>query len=911
MSALNRLVTAPCLLALLAPLALVTPGALPAAPLDLAFLPPEVEEQNLCGNTRGPQEVHEGSPGDEDELTEIERARYLQRDIRRYQSTDPDRYFDFITTLRKRLSTSDDRFAGADEVIDLIGLHIDANRLEALEEAGLVAALAASRPTLDNGQRMQLAQYYLNGIGVPLDEATGFELVREAAFGGHPDALLLIARKMAEGRPLPGWDAPEELTVTMAFGGLLGQMDAGVCARAERIGREYLKGEIVRRNPDIGWAWYRFAADLGSASAAWRVVEYHLSANAEDQDIAEMQHYLQRAVARGIVVDDGAKGRLEDGGIDADTLREILAFNQPEDRGRRRPSLTPLLQTGVNIDAMETSLSGPYLTYLREIAAIPNAPGRVFTQLSQELSVRLGRWAGEEEIMAQLEIATARNDPDGMRALAARLLRYRDDAQQLNRAIDLLTLAATRHRDAAAMSDLDTLFRCQAPEAPLLREAEPWARAYRATTHRMVALTPSNLMALDPYKDPWRLARLQSQALDGRTVSLANYLQLVQRDPIATETMQLIWADRTDNSDKTLEVFAKLEFELATNPAERALALEFFRRVYLNNGVTTALDLSVAMINDSGMSPAMAEEVRQLLRQASHRGEGAAIRLLARLGKTPEAERQVFDEFAQIIDDRGDFLAMMFALPYVAEAKRDDYFDRAVSLMACSTKDTDELGEAHAIHGTAEMSFHWREIGLAIEGYNTLSKLRLTNSQMAGFDTKRAPQPEVVVGRDRAADLQGQWRLFHLTAGPDLESYDAVAAAAHFKTLVERGDTLPRAFEQYLSAPPALRQAIDDALDFRLLVARAAQSGDPQAMWRHAQLLQSQATSAQALAEAIDALRAAALAGAVPAMSELGQMLAMGAGVPRDETEALEWLDKAATAGDRDAAERARWLRLR
>ena len=94
-------------------------------------------------------------------------------------------------------------------------------------------------------------------------------------------------------------------------------------------------------------------------------------------------------------------------------------------------------------------------------------------------------------------------------------------------------------------------------------------------------------------------------------------------------------------------------------------------------------------------------------------------------------------------------------------------------------------------------------------------------------------------------------------------------------------------------------------------MARIAAAGEPEALWRHARLLQNRATTAQSLAEAITALRAAAHAGAVPAMAELGRNLAMGAGVARNETEALEWLDKAATGGDSDAADLARWLRLR
>ncbi|MGY3438852.1 MULTISPECIES: tetratricopeptide repeat protein [unclassified Marinovum] len=909
MSALKRMFLAPCTAALLAP-ALI-PSASVSAPLELAFLPPTIEQQSLCGTGLEERTVHDGSPGQDDRLTDLERVRYLQRDIRRFQSKDPDRFFDFVADLRKRLTAADASFGGPNELIDMIGLHIDAGRVLPLEQAGLVQQLLDTRDTLNNAQRMRLALFLLQGVGTQPDETAAFDLIREAAFGGHPEALLFIARRLAEDRPLPGWDAPQDLTATMAFGGLLGQMDGRVCARAERIAEEYLSGGILRRNPELGRAWYRFAADLGSARASWRMVEFHLSAGVNQQDNAEMLHYLRRAVSRGIVVDDAAQGQLKAGGIDADTLREILAFNQSDDRGRQRPSLTGLLRLNVNIDAEETSLSGPHLIYLREIVALPSAPGAVFTDLAQELQVRIGRWAGEDEIMAQLEIATNRDDPEGMRLLARKLLRYRDDPSKLNRAIDLLTRAATRHRDAPAMDALDTLFRCQAPNAPLLENAAPWARAYRATGHDTVSLSATNLLALDPFKDPWRLARLQAQALSGRPTSLANYLQLVQVDPLATETRQRLWADRTDNSDKTLEEFAKLEFELATNPAERALALEFFRRVYLNNGVTSALDLSVAMINDNGMSPDMAAEVRTQLRQASHRGEGAAIRLLARLGKEADAEQQVFDEFAQIIDDRGDFLAMMFALPYVTADKRDDYFDRAASEMNCTTKDTDEMGEAHAIHGNADMSFHWREIGLTIEGHNTLSRLRLTNGQMEGFDTQAAPTASAVAERDLGADTAALWRLFALTGSPDLSGYDPETAASQFKALAQIPGTMPRAFEQYLATPPELRAAIDHALDFKLLLAKAAQAGDPDALWRQARLLQSDAGSIQALAEAVTAVRAAALAGSVPAMTQYGRALALGLGITRDDTEALEWLDKAATAKDPDAAELARWLRLR
>ncbi|MDO6730057.1 hypothetical protein Q4577_08505 [Marinovum sp. 2_MG-2023] len=893
-------------------LALNLPAAATAAPLDFAFLPPPVEQQNLCGGD-GPEELISDAPGpgSDGELTTIERVRFLQRDIRRYQAEDPNRYFDFIVALRKRLSQADARFGGMDETLDLIGLHIDAGRLRELMQAGLVQQLNERRAELNYTQSMKLAQFFLNGIGVQRDEEQALDLIRDAGFGGNADALLFIARRMAEGRPLPGWEAPANLTATMAFGGLLGQMDSQICIRAERIAQEYRKGIIVHRNTDIALAWDRFAADLGSARAAWRVVEHHLAAGVIEQDNDEMLAYLQRAVERGIAIDDSAEGQLQSAGVDLDMLREILAFNQAEDRGRRRPTLTPLLQLDVNIDALENSPSSPYLTYLREVTQIPSAPGAIYTDLAKEIAVRLGRWGGEAQMIAQLEIAVARDDAEGMRLLAERLLRYRDTPAQLDRAVDLLTLAATRHSDADAMDDLDKLFRCQIPTAPHLDQAEPWARAFRATAHETVQVSATNLISLDPYKDPWSLAHLQRQALAGRTTSLANYLELVNIDPIATETRQRIWADRLDNSDKGLEEFAKLEFELATNPAERALALEFFRRVYLNNGVTSALDVAVAMINDNGTDPAVATEVRRLLRQASYRGEGAAIRLLARLGKTPEAETAVFTEFAQIIEERGDFLALMFALPHVAPSQYDDYFDRAVSLMACSTKDTSELGEAHAILDNPDMAYHWRRIGLVLHGGHVLAKLRFTDTQMEVFDTGAAPTPVDVVARDRGDDIAARWRLFDLTARPDLSGFDAQAAAGHFAGLVSQPDNIPRAFERYFAAPPEVRRAIDQSMNFRQLLARATASGEPEALWRHARLLQSEARNVQTMAAATAAVRQAAEAGSVAAMAEFGRAKLYGTGTNREVTEALEWLDKAAAGGNQEAGELARQLRLR
>ena len=158
--------------------------------------------------------------------------------------------------------------------------------------------------------------------------AYAHDLIREAGLGGNVDALTAIARMQLQGSPLPGWDAPLDLTVTLAFGGMLGQMNAAVCGRAERIAREYLNGDVVTRNPRIAYAWYRFAADLGGSTAAWRVVEFQLEAGAIQKDNALMPHYLQLAVVRGVTVAPEQAERLAAAGnIDAATLQGILGYN--------------------------------------------------------------------------------------------------------------------------------------------------------------------------------------------------------------------------------------------------------------------------------------------------------------------------------------------------------------------------------------------------------------------------------------------------------------------------------------------------------------------------------------------------------------------------------------------------------
>ena len=924
-----RLLSAALLSLALCPAAL---GLRPAAadPINTAFLPPEIVPQDICRTTTAPDIPEDPTAGDEMSDEDAAFLQYLRRDIRNLSAEDAGRWFDFILALIDWQEELDPSFAGPGADLARAALHVDAGQLDVLWSSGLLQKLRDSAASLSGVQKVALAQYFLNGTGIEADVPFGLALIRDAAYGGNVDALLTIARMDVNGDKMPEWDAPLDLTVSLAFGGMLGAMTPGICARAERVAAAYDSGDIVARNPAIAYAWRRFVADLGGTEAAWKVAEANLTGLAPNPDAALAMQYLKLAADRGYRPDASAAATLRAATeVPKDLLTRLLGpgansavvSGSPGTSTRR--SLSHLLQLEANPDAIEVSEDGPYLQYLRRIAEFPTAPGFVYTQLANELMIKEGRWAAQDRAMSLLDEAARRGDPEGMRMLAQIMLRYRDDPTYVARAVSLLSEAATRHGDPDAMQALDGLFRCQIPEAPQLAEADIWAAAFRATGAAPVDISANDLLVLDPYRDPEAIAAIQTHALQGEVQGLSQMLERVQVDPSMGDAAHRIWAARTETSNKALELFADLEFALATTPVERDLAVALFRRVYLNNGVTSALDLAAALVEYNGRDPVPAKEIVTLLTQAGNRGEGNSIRLLARLTSDrraaasldipPRTEAEVYEEFAETIETRGDFLALMFAIPHVSPAVAEDYIDRAVSLMVCGTKDIEELGDAHAILQDAAMTWHWRQVGLTIEGGHTLSRLAITNRQMDLYGTGAAPGAADVLARTLAeGDATARRGLYGLLSNPNRTGYDPARAAEQLVALLRTGDPGDADFvlASYREAPREIRAAVDAAFDLRPLLRKAGEAGDAQAQYDLAMLLRARASGAADLAESARLLTAAAEGGNGAAMTALAGVLANGLGVPADRKAAIGWYKRASEAGDRNAAEMARLLAL-
>lgn len=894
-------------------------GAL-ANPLPIDFLPPSISSRDLCNApAAGEAEFHTEHGLGDLVLTDELRLKFLVRDIHRLQRQDADRWFEFINALITRRAQLDDSFAGVSEEFARVALHIKARRLDELRSINLIGQLRVRSDELSNNQQLVLARYYREGILVPTDLPFAQEMLREAAFGGNARALTEIARMQIRGEMLEGWDAPLDLTVTLAFGGLLGELTPSVCKRAERIAQEYLKGDIVVANPDMALAWRKFAADMGGVKAAWRVVEYHLNADADRKDLDEMRTYLQRATQLGLSPDERQTNQLlASGVITAQEIEDILGFNQSQDRRRVQNSMIPYFDLGVRKNDVVVNEDSVRLQYLRELSAMPEAPGFVFTDLAEEVIARKGRWAGEAEAMDLLEVAVTRGDETGMQMLARFLIRYRDDPVRINRAENLLLDTVSRFGMASSMQVLEGLYRCQLNDAPRKGAADLWARNYAATGQAAVQASATDILTLSPFRSPELLARIQTQALQGRTQARAELAQLLQSNPLTSEAALRLWAKRISPSDKALETFVRMEMDLSRTPAERALAIEFFRRVYLNNGVTSALDLSVALLEDQAREPDVAKDIIEMLTIAGNRGEGASIRLKSRLlakSTSPEdyaaSAFVIYDEFKDVIEERGDFLGLIFAIPFLPANRVDDYFDRAASLMGCENKDADEMGDAYAIRQDPEMVYHWRNVILDFDGGHLLSKLKLVDSQVRLFDAGSAPDMQGVAARNLTErEPNADLRLYRLTGNPDLPGFDAQSAASHLLAVLEeaQGDELVWVMSSYRTAHEDVRAQIDQRRDMAAVLRNAANAGDNRARFEYAMHLRDRAHTPEDLRQSTQWLQKAAEGGYDEAMVELGFALGFGLGTQSNIGVALDWLARAENLSHPRAAELAQLL---
>ncbi len=880
--------------------------------LALTFLPPDLPPADVCNAPPEEREVEELQDGEivvappvQVRLEDKERVRYLSRDIRDLTQDGAREWTAYIEELITRKAVLDPRYVGVNETFERAELLIKAGQLDELEQRGLLKSLVAEIETMTNSQKVKLAHFLRLGIGVEADPTRADALLVDAGFAGNSAALLAIVRLELSGQPVQGWDITPEETATLAFGGMIGQINLGLCDRAERMAREYINGDILEPNQELAYAWRVFAADLGGADAAWRVVEHHLNGTAPRADRDVLEKYLEQAVAGGVEIGDQEIVQLEDSGlILVDDIREMLARHPISVRPGVRRVASDYMTLDVNPIYAAPQRESDLRSYLNDMVNIPNAPAHMFTRLAKEVLLRDGRWGGEVEARVLLTTAIERGDPEAHVLLADMQTRYRRAPEALGAAENLLLDAVSRFEHAPAMAALDELYRCRLPGAPFLNEAAFWSNAYRASAVARISASPSDTAKLSTTFEPRKVALIQGHAVQGHPASKAKILQILQSDPLVSEAAIKFWAEQVSANDIALEDYVIQEFVLASTERDRLRAIDLYRRAYLDVGQAMSLDLAVALVEHAGRDPQTAKDILGLLERSSSRGEGAAIRLLARL--TGRTTREVYAEYADKIEERGDFLALMVAAPFVDDAKFADYMDRAVSLMNCSTKDVAELAEAYASRGNADEAMHWLQVGLSLEGGNVLSKLGLTDRQAEVFD---AGLPTAVsLGEDAGERKRRAYIDASDARGLDFDPDLAAERLAGMLLSEDSGEQI-WAITQFSSAPAIIQEIVKETVDTSEVIRLAAATGDARAQYEWGMYLRNGAESADDLALSAEAFLAAAQAGRADAMTEYGFALGFGVGVETDLKLALIWLQKAQVLGNDRARDLARMIR--
>ncbi len=878
------------------------PTAVRAQTLALGFEPPEmtITEPVCIARSTDADLVAEWANWDGRTLPDRD-AGLINRDMRRLAEIDAMAWDKTIQTVINLLPKVTPSFTEDSVMLARIEQMIARGDLQGLKSSGMVQQL------LDKGEmnspRMQnaLAGYLSEGIGIDRDAARGAELLMAAGYGGNADALLTLSRLAVAGNAPEGWDINPQLAVTMAFGALVGQMDPLICDRISRIAREYSNGEVVQTDHDLALRWYRFAADLGDPVAAWRVAEYELQSELVTKDNEVLLKYLRLAAAGGLSYAEVALGRVYETGAlaPADLSMAEMLYR----RAARHDDRASLIRLSGFLESQlpgRPDLKPAFLDTLIRLGALEDPPGWAFAKHAAIILTDKGRWAGADDARALLMRGAGLEDSAAIQMLAQMDLGTAKTEAEFYVVVDRLIHAVVTLGEAGPTADLQNAFLCKAPGAPLPEQAAYWADAEQAIGSSSKLFDTDDLRNLAETPDPLALAALQTQALYGRATPLANFMAVLEQDG-SPESERKFWAEYAARFPNVTTARAGLALSRATTPAARAQALDLFREAIAAGEQEAVIKLAETLLADA--TPEGRSEAATLLEGLAGKGNGEAMLLLPRAD--PARYRSldtVYAAFAPVIAERGDFAALLLAMPYLAnDERRQVYRSRAVTAMQCSFPEALAMAKTAQALGEAAEVRRWLTIAGHLAGNDGWQIVQLADSLRTLLG---AEAEETVAGYYRQAYALGNrtavQRLLRYNSDPTKPGYDQAQVVKLYVDLVllSEPDQVPQVLADLGRKEPVLREAIFAQLDLDTLYRQAAEAGNPTAMREHARRLRSAALTVEDIEASTTWLIRASEAGDTAAMVTLAQAYSMGVGVPPSLENARGWLEKAALAGD-------------
>lgn len=331
--------------------------------------------------------------------------------------------------------------------------------------------------------------------------------------------------------------------------------------------------------------------------------------------------------------------------------------------------------------------------------------------------------------------------------------------------------------------------------------------------------------------------------------------------------------------------------------------------------ISAGTQFAEALLDDRYVTPAAQAEALAVLLPLAERGSGDAMAMLplADPGRFPDLAT-VFDRFKRVIDDRGDFDALLLGLPLISDRTLyADYVGRATAITGCTFDEALRLADAVGRAGDRSLFERWLRISeyLAEGEGDALASLADIYSRYA----TDADEPRILSYYQAAREAGSRvavHRLLNIYSRRSSPRYDPALSAELFVDLVRLSspEDLPSTLTRLRGATPEIRTIAYRSIDETALFLGAAESGNPTAMREYALILRTRASTSAEVLESTDWLRKAAEAGEPAAMVDLAEALVFGIGTAPSRDEALVWLARAADLGSDEAALRLHSLRL-
>ena len=872
-----------------------------AKTLALDFAPPEMAVQPICKARASDADLIDKwghwdgkSPPDGDPAL-------ISRELRRLDDIDAVKWDPTIQAAILALHKASPKFTDDDVLQAQINQMIATGQLKALTESGLVQKLLDRGDKITSKMQYALSGWLIEGTGIAKDPVRGTALLMDAGYGGNADALLALSRMSVIGQAPAGWDIAPDLAVTMAFGAVVGQMDPLICDRIARIAREFTAGTVVSVNDALAMRWYRFAADLGDPVSAWRVVEYHLQSELVTKDNDVLMTYLRKAADGGLPYAMVSLARILE--VGALVPQDVAAAKALYEKAAGLDDHAAMVRLSAFLEARlptDPSLRPAYADSLNRLAALPDAPGWAFAKQAALVLEDKGRWPGAEEALRLWQEGAKRQDPGSIHALAqAELGRAKTDAD-FYAAVDPLIQLVSGAGDVAAATDVKAAFMCKAPHAPLLREAAYWAGTENFIGSQSMEVTPAVFADLTAKSDPLSMAALQTQAMFKRATPLANMLAVLN-DTGATPSALAFWASYSSDVAGTKTATAALALSRAVTPAQKAHAIDLFNEAVAASDSGAPLKLAAALLQDPNLlnrTKALA-----LLHPLADSGSGEAMALLQIADpSTYPTPQSVYAKYARAIADKGDFSALLMAIPFLADpADREVYRARATELMNCNFGEAIAFATMWGGMGQTDETRRWLSIASELAGQDSWLMVVLADTQREQLGAEGLASAVALYEKsDAMGNKTAIQRLITIYGVRGTPTYDAARAAALYAKLIPRLDpgAVPDLLTELTRRNPALAVTLETNLDFDALYQKAAEAGNPSAMREYARRLRAAATTPQEIKVANDWLIRAAKVGDVKAMVLLSQAYSLGVGIEASPALAKEWLQRAADAGD-------------